>query len=180
MPALKMDELLGRVMQVAYVVPDIHQAMKDFSSRLQIGPWFYFEHLPAINQVYRGAPVQLDLAVALGYGSGQMMFELIQQYDATPSVYQEAFERRGYGFHHFGIATRTFEQDVQRHRELGYELIFSAQTPRGNRGAYMDAPPILGGLIEYIEVTEASEEFYGRMHAASLTFTGSDPVRRLT
>jgi hypothetical protein len=175
------ERLLGRVIQVAFTVPDIRQAMESYSRELRIGPWFYFEHLPAVEQIHRGRSVQFDLAVALAYGGPgcRTMYELIQQHDAAPSVYSEVIESRGHGFHHYGIATRQFDEDVARHRRRGHELIFSARTPRGNRGAYMEAPEILGGLIEYIEVTAASEEFYGRMYAAALAFDGSDSVHRL-
>jgi hypothetical protein len=45
-----------------------------------------------------------------------MMIELIQRNDDQPSAYKEIIDRRGYGFHHVGIA---FE-DVEAER-IAYE-----------------------------------------------------------
>jgi len=37
--------------------------------------------------------------------AGHVMIELIEQHNDVPSVYRNIAEKRGYGFHHWGVAT---------------------------------------------------------------------------
>jgi len=67
-----------------------------------------------------------------------MMIELIQENSAAPSVYRETIEKRGYGFHHWGVATRDFDRSVAEYEAAGHELAFFARVPTGGRVAYMD------------------------------------------
>ena len=91
------------VIQMAYVVPDIQAAMRHWIDRLGVAPWFLLEHFTGIEPVYRGRPSQADVALAMSF-AGHMNIELIQPNDA-PSVYREIVEKRGYGFHHWGVET---------------------------------------------------------------------------
>ena len=63
--------------------------------------------------VYRGAPTDMRLTLAVGF-AGHMSFELIEQHDDLPSVYREMIETRGYGFHHWGDAGPDLDRDVAR------------------------------------------------------------------
>ncbi len=67
-------------------------------------------------------------------------------------MYREWIERRGYGFHHWGRATWQFDQDVERYRAAGHELVFLAGVPTGGRVAYMDTTADLPGYVELIEL----------------------------
>ena len=164
---------------MAFVVEDIDGAMASFASGLRIGPWFLYQRLPAVGQAYLGQPTSLDLAVALTY-QGSTMIELIEQRCETASVYHpDPGLPRRYGFHHYGIASRAFDADLERYEANGHRPLFFAQTPRGNRGVYMTGPETLGGLVELIEVTNASEAFYQRMFLAAAGWAGADPIRPL-
>jgi hypothetical protein len=178
-PSLDLDRSIGRVVQMGYVVADIDAAMTAFASRLSIGPWFLYRRLPAVGQAYLGRLTALDLAVALTY-QGSMMIELIEQRCETASVYHpHVGQPRRHGFHHYGVASRAFDADLERYQVGGHEPLFFAQTPRGNRGVYMTGPEALGGLVELIEVTDASAAFYQRMYLAAADWGGDDPVRPL-
>jgi hypothetical protein len=109
--------------------------------------------------------------------SGHMLIELIQPNDDKPSVYREAIERRGYGFHHFGVGTTDYDADLARHREQGHELAFQAFVPTGGRVGYVDTTADLPGYVELIEMDEATDHTFTRFYAASLAWDGSDPVR---
>ncbi len=81
------------------MVENIALAMRDFTDRLKVGPWFVSGPFVPAKGVYRGAPTDMRLTLAVGF-AGHMMFEVIEQHDAKPSVYREMIETRGYGFHH--------------------------------------------------------------------------------
>ena len=102
------------VIQMAYVVADLHEAIKQWSRRLRVGPWFVLEHFTCVDPVYRGRPSRADVRLAMSF-AGHMNMELIQPNNDAPSVYREVIERRGYGFHHWGVATWSFDAAVARY-----------------------------------------------------------------
>lgn len=169
---------MGGIVQVAYVVEDLHQAMRDFSQRLKIGPWFYADTYDVQDAVYRGRPTDMRMGLALGF-SGHMCFELIHMVDDKPSVYRDIVDKRGWGFHHLGMATRSYDADVERYRAMGYEVAFSGRTKRGIRFGYLDTSDNLPGMLELIEFNDQQDRFYGSMHLAARGWDGTDPFRKI-
>jgi len=164
------------VIQMAYVVADLRAAMTQWSSKLKVGPWFVLEHFTGVDPVYRGQPSRADVALAMSF-AGHMNIELIQPNNGAPSVYGEMIERRGHGFHHWGVATWSFDAAVARYQRDGYELAFLAAVPSGGRVGYMDTTAVLPGFTELIELGGAFEEVFGRFYRASINWDGKDPVR---
>lgn len=169
---------MGGICQVAYVVEDLQVAMKDFGAKFNIGPWFYADAYKLQTAKYRGQPTNMKMNLALGF-SGHMCFELIQPADTEPSVYWDVINQRGYGFHHLGMATQTFERDVQRYLDMGYELVFEGSTPRGIQFAYFDTTTDMPGMLELIEINDMQDQFLLLMHKASLDWDGKDPARHI-
>jgi len=164
------------IIQVAYVVEDIHAAMQQWVEQLKVGPWFLLEHFSGVDASYRGKRSEADMAIAMSF-AGHMNIELIQPNNNAPSVYREAIEKRGYGFHHWGIGSKDFEDDVEKYRQRGAELAFFAKVPTGGRVAYMDTTAQLPGMVELIEVGADFEPIFTGFYRASLGWDGKDPVR---
>lgn len=178
MDMLPFGQPLGGVMQVAYVVEDIHQAMRHWSGALGIGPFFLFEHFPLLDARYRGAPTEFDVTLGLAY-SGTMCFELIQQNNDVPSVYRDIVDKRGYGFHHWARSTRDFDGDVKRYQAMGAALALYGVAAVGARAAYMDTSDTLGGMVELIEITPQVEALFATLRQAAVDWDGENPVRTL-
>jgi hypothetical protein len=121
----------------------------------------------------------LNVTIAMGF-SGHIQLELIQQNNDAPSVFRELIDKRGYGFHHWGVACKDFDRDVEKYRALGYDVAFSDRTPDGTRVAYMDATAHLPGMVELIEMTDATESMFTGMYQASVGWDGSNPVRKMS
>jgi hypothetical protein len=109
--------------------------------------------------------------------AGHMMIELLQEHRPVPSVYRETIERRGYGFHHWGIASKDFDADLARYQSRGYETAFHARVPTGGRVAYIDTTRDLPGMVELIELGADFDEVFGRFHRAAIDWDGGEPVR---
>ena len=169
---------LGGICQVAYVVENLHQGMKDFGSKFSIGPWFYADEYVFKTAKHRGEPTDMKIGLALAF-SGHMCFELIQPLDDKPSVYREVINKRGYGYHHVGLATRTYEKDVERFHQMGYELAFEGSTPRGIRFAYFDTTTDMPGMMEIIEFNDMQDKFLLLMQQASFNWDGKEPARKI-
>ncbi|MGE0136402.1 MAG: VOC family protein [Ilumatobacteraceae bacterium] len=164
------------VIQMAYIVPDIDAAMRSWSENLRVGPWFLLDSFTGVDPVYRGAPSQADVKLAMGF-AGHMQIELIQPKDEHPSVYREVRDNRGWGFHHYGMATRTFDADLDRYVGKGYELAFRCGVPTGGSVGYLDTKGELPGMLELIEVGATMESLFTSFYLASVGWDGSDPVR---
>ena len=177
---LSFGQPLGAVMQVAYVVEDIKKAMAHWTEKLDVGPFFLFEHFALEDYRYRGQQSDLDITIALAF-SGSMCFELIVQNSKKPSVYSEVVEKRGYGFHHWAISTETFDDDLARYKSKGNDEVLYGRVPDpiNARAAYADTLDDLGGMIELIEINPAVEGFFSAIKEPSVNWDGKDPVRTM-
>ena len=178
MTLLNIGQPIGGIIQVAYTVADVEEAVRSYAADLRIGPWFLRGPLQARKPIFRGVRQDLRLSIAIAY-SGHMMIELIQQHDDQASVYRESIEKNGHGFHHWGIASDRYDADVEAYLDRGFEQVFTDETPAGTRVAYFDAKRGWPGLIELIEINAASEQRYSRMYAEALLWDGKDVIRRV-
>jgi len=164
------------IIQMAYVVADLDAAIREWVGRLRVGPWFVLEHFTGVDPLYRGEPSRADVRLAMSF-AGHMNMELIQPNNDAPSVYRELIERRGYGFHHWGVATWSFDAAVAQYERAGFALAFRAAVPSGGRVGYMDTTGVLPGFTELIELGGDFEGVFGRFYRASVDWDGKDPVR---
>jgi hypothetical protein len=166
------------VIQMAYIVEDLHAGIDHWIVNLSVGPWFVLDKFVGGDPVYRGRPSQAEVAIGMAF-TGSMLIELIQMNDEHPSVYKEVRDARGFGFHHFGLASSKWDQDSKAYEDLGYELAFTARVPTGDRIAYFDTMGVIPGFIELIEATPTMEAHFSGYYRASLGWDGSDPIRPL-
>jgi Glyoxalase/Bleomycin resistance protein/Dioxygenase superfamily len=164
------------IIQMAYVVKDIQQSMREWAAKLKVGPWFLLPHFTGEDARYRGKPSTAGVSLAMSF-AGHMMIELIQPLTDAPSVYRDVIDQRGYGFHHWGVATSNFDRDVKQYESEGCELAFFARVPSGGRVAYMDTTARLPGMTELIELGASFDPIFSRMYRDSIGWDGADPVR---
>lgn len=167
--------LFNGVMQFAYIVPDIHQAMMEWTARLGIGPWFLNEPFDPPQTLYRGQPARPPINLAMTY-SGAMNIELIQPLDDSPNPYNETREKRGYGFHHWGLAVDNLQTALQGYLDQGYEEALRVTLGGGNQVIYVDTTRDLPGMIELIEITDGVRSAFGNMHRIAENWDGRDLI----
>jgi hypothetical protein len=166
----------GQIIQMAYVVEDIHAAIDWWTTDARTGPWFLLDSFIGNDHVYRGMSSTADIKIAMAF-AGQMQIELIQPKDDHPSVYRETIRARGCGFHHVGIACDDVEAEIPGYLAKGYELAFKAGVPTGGSVAYLDGGSAHPGFIELIPATPGMDEAFTRFWRESLDWDGHDPVR---
>lgn len=154
------------VIQTAFVVQDLDDAMQQFANMFRIGPWTVLRDFAGADPRYRGEPTEAKAHIALGFG-GHMQYELIQPADDLPSVHRDVIVERGYGFHHFGYATTRFDELVGEMHGKGYETVFSDSVGPGSRVAYFDTRDILPGMTELLEASPDLNEKFTAMYRAS-------------
>ena len=168
----------GQIMQMAYVVEDIRAAMNWWIQDGKTGPWFLLESFGGAGHRYRGMDSLANVSIAMSF-NGHMNIELIQPKDEHPSVYREIIGRRGYGFHHIGIAVDASHMDAERraYEARGYSVAFSAPVGSGGEVLYMDDGRTEPGFIELIPATPQMDEAFTRMYSAARDWRGEDPIR---
>ena len=177
MPLLSFGQPANGIMQMAYVVPDIHAAIGEWIRRLNVGPWFLIDNFTGVNPVYRGRPSRAGVKLAMSF-AGHMNIELIQPNDDHPSVYKEHIDKHGHGFHHFGVATADFAAGIKRYEAIGMEVVFRCGVPTGGEVAYFDTKGIMPGYVELIETSLGMERAFAHFYGAALSWDGStDPIR---
>lgn len=167
---------MDTIIQQAFTVEDIESSIHTYVELHGVGPWFVRGPFVPTAAQYRGRPSQPRLTLARAF-SGDVMLELVQQHDDAPSVYREQVGRHGYGFHHWGRLTSTFDADVVRFAELGMPVAFSDVTPTGSRIAYVDTATRLPGMTELIESNDAQRRLYAGMEASARDWDGRAPIR---
>jgi len=106
------------IIQIAYVVDDLDEAMRHYVEELSVGPWFVLRDWTPDDASYRGAPSQAPMHLAMAY-NGHIQLELIQPTDDSPSVYREVLGTTGPGFHHFGVACEDYDATLARYLDRG-------------------------------------------------------------
>jgi len=176
MADLGFGQSYGGIMQMAYVVADLDAAIDHWVRDLNVGPWFVLDHWTGDHPVYRGAPAAGAVRLAMSF-AGHMNIELIQPLDDEPSVYREGIERRGHGFHHFGIACADVDAGIAEYAARGYELAFRAGVPTGGDVAYLDGGAHQPGYIELITANPGMDTAFTAFWRATRDWDGRAPRR---
>lgn len=172
---------IGQIFQTAYVVQDIRAAIDWWVNDCKVGPWFLLDSFKYPEQRYRGESTEADTAVAMSF-AGNKNIELVQVRDNNPSVFREIIQRRGYGFHHIGIAVEDVEAERATYIKRGYHVAYSTPVPSGGT-VYIMSDGLMGdgfnapGFVELVPVTRGMDEMFTRFWRASVDWDGIDPIR---
>ena len=169
----------GPIVQNAFVVRDIESAVAHWSGKVGVGPFYLLEHVAFGEVQFRGAPLSLDMSVAIAQW-GPIQIELIAQHDRTPSIYTEFAARHGEGLQHVGVMCDSLDAELERHKARGVSPVQWGATAAGMRFAYLDTDAQPGGMIELIENGPAVEAFFAMVRKGAANWDGSRALRRLT
>jgi hypothetical protein len=176
MKTLGFGQKTGQIVQMAYVVKDIRASMDWWVRDCHVGPWFLLDSFTGADHRFRGGPSHADVAIAMAF-AGHMQIELIQPKDDHPSVYKEIVDKRGYGFHHVGVAVENAEVESAAYERRGYKVAFRAPVPSGGAVYYMDDGRNEPGFVELIPATAGMDEMFTRYWRASVDWNGENPIR---
>jgi catechol 2,3-dioxygenase-like lactoylglutathione lyase family enzyme len=175
-----MSRIFGEVRQNGYVVRDIEAAMRHWTERLGVGPFFYFERVPMENFQYRGKPSAIDVSIALA-NSGALQIELIQQKNDAPSMYRDFLAAGHEGLQHIAYWTERFDEDMERLQAMGFEIGQSGEVAGPNgRFVYFLTETHPGSVIELSEISGRKGRFFKRIADAARDWDGTDPIRTLS
>ncbi|MBF0431788.1 MAG: VOC family protein [Fibrobacteria bacterium] len=145
---------LKGICQIAFIVPDLEQTVKNMTERFGCGPWHYYTYgKPLVKRMTRrGKPTEYKMKIALGY-IGEMRIELIEPLEGD-TVYKEFVEKHGYGIHHLGVLTDDMQDSLKKAEESGLEMTMDGAgfgPDDDGHYAYLDTEDLIGTTIELIE-----------------------------
>jgi catechol 2,3-dioxygenase-like lactoylglutathione lyase family enzyme len=168
--------LPGHIRQIGYVVNDLDAALKGWVD-LGVGPWFVLRGITQRAE-YRGQLCEATTTIALA-NSGELQIELIQQTDATPSVYTEFLTGGHEGFHQVAYWAEDFDAALLAVRQAGWPVVWSSADDGGVRYAYFEPPAGTAAVVELMEFNEVTKGLAEFVRDAADSWDGSDPIRPL-
>ncbi len=166
----------GGVRQNGYVVRDIEAAMRHWSDVVGVGPWFFVERAPIREFRYRGAPSQVELAIALA-NSGDLQIELIEARNDAPSMYRDFLQAGNEGLQHVAYWTESFADDKARLLAAGYRIGHEGLIGDYGPFVYFDTGAHPGAVVELSDVGGSKARLFAHIAAAAAGWDGRDPVR---
>ena len=166
----------GRLMQLGHVVPNLEDAVQYWLDR-GVGPFYEMTHVRLAKQVYRGAPTDIDMGVALSY-SGSIQIELIVQHNDAPSLYKDFLaEHPEGGLHHLAFITESMDEAIAHAGILGTPVVQQWTDQLGGRYAYLEPQTGSESYIELLEATPTLLGFFEQIEKASRFWDGAEPHR---
>jgi glyoxalase/bleomycin resistance protein/dioxygenase superfamily protein len=162
------------IRQIAYVVDDLDEAIGRWVTLVGAGPFFRIDGARAADVRYRGAPIELDVSLALG-NSGGIQIELIAPSGEGPSIYRELPR----GVHHLAVFATDFDADSARLAGLGHRVALELTLPGVCRVRYHDTLAAFGHFVELWERTDTMQALVTMIEEAARDWDGRDPIRRL-
>lgn len=143
-----------KVAQIGLLVPDLREAIAQYSLLLGRDDWSIFTYGPdnVEGLTYRGEPS--DYRMILAFVGENPQIELIESLDG-PNIYTEWIERHGYGMHHFGFYVDSIAEATAAMQADGFDPVQTGRATgvHGDGGfAYFETEDLLGVIAELIEV----------------------------
>ncbi|MFC0304080.1 VOC family protein [Rhizorhabdus histidinilytica] len=160
-----------RIVQNAYVVRDLDEAMVRWNRTLGIGPFLVRRHIALRDVLYRGRPASLDISAAHAQ-AGDIQIELVMQHCDQPSAFRDMFDGTGEGLHHVAIFPEDHDAMVAHYRQQGFAAATDIVTAEGRGATYIDTRPMLGHMMEIYRVNDSLVAFYEEIAAAAEGWDG--------
>jgi hypothetical protein len=170
--------LRHRVVQHAFVVPDLDAGIEQWRSTLGAGPFVVMRDFVGRELTYRGAPSTTAVDYAFGQ-SGDIQVQLIAQSDPGESIYRDMYAPGEGGFHHVCalVPMDDWDSQVAVFTDAGYDVAASLMTSAP--AVYLDCRRDLGIFVELYGQTERSMGFFAHLRDLHDSWDGvTDPIRQ--
>ena len=164
----------GKIVQIAYFVPDVESAARRAHEMFGTGPFYIYHNIELTDVTYRGQPAELDHSSAYGQ-SGSLMIEFTQQNNVGPSAFTDMYPEGGEGIHHVTMFVDDVASEMRRLQVLGCETVTHYFTRNGHvEVAFVDTRAILGHMLELYQPVESMTRFYRAVAKAADTWDGKE------
>lgn len=163
---------LGPVAQLAYVVDDLNFAIRQWTSKLCVGPFFVLERVKYLDHEIDGRRTNPIMSLGFAY-SGDLQIELVQVHDDEQSVVRSYPPSQETGFHHIGILSKDMPADETRLASAGLRRVARGVSEIGVQTSFYHGGPHAGGLLELIRVDDQVTGFFTALKRAAAKWDGT-------
>ena len=157
------------LIQNAYIVNDIDQAIARWHGLWGIGPFFVRRHIAMQRVTYRGAVSSIDIS-AVYVQAGPIQVELVQQHCQAASAFRDMFPPGEEGFHHVAVIPDDYDRALAQYAALGYPVATEVRTASGRGAAFVDTRAMLGHMVEVYIPGEGILALYRNVAAAAASW----------
>ena len=145
--------MFTKVIQIAFVVRDLDEAIKIYSNIYGIGPWKISEiSSKTVDDLYKYDDVT-DFAYKVAMCDiGDLEWELVQPLD-DKSIYSDFLKEKGPGLHHIAFGVKDYDHAVADLKTKGQKVLSSGDW-KGIRFAHFATEDDLDFVIELFKFPE--------------------------
>lgn len=159
------------ILQHAWVVPNLDEAIRHWHRTLGVGPFLVNRNLAISEPRHRGQPRAVPFSTAVAQ-SGSAQIELVEQHDDGPSAFRDTVPAGATRLHHVAILAEDYDATLARY--AGVEV--AADGRFGDiRFSYLDTSATLGAMLEILEDRPGIRAFFGAIRKAAERWDG-DPA----
>lgn len=135
------------VLQVAVVVKNLDESMKNYWEIYGVGPWTVYDFNPSTvsNMIIDDKREDYAMRLAL-CNIGKVQWELIEPQD-DKSIYADFLKKHGDGLHHVAFGVENYDQAMAHFRERGMRVC-QGGTWHGLTYTYFDCEDTFAAIAE--------------------------------
>ncbi len=139
-----------KVIQLAFVVRDLNQAIKTYHEKYGIGPWKISEiNSNTVDNLYKhDKKTDFAYRVAMCY-IGELEWELVEPLD-DKSIYSDFLKENGPGLHHVAFDVEDYDKTVDNMKTKGKKVLSSGNW-QGTQFIHFSTEDDLGFVIEFFK-----------------------------
>lgn len=143
----------NKVLQVAFVVKNLAEAIEVYSERYGIGPWKVSEiSSKTVTDIYKHDNItKFSYKIAM-CDIGEIEWELVEPLD-DKSIYSDFLKEKGPGLHHFAFDVKNYEDAVDELKAKGKKILSSGNW-QGTKFTHFATEDDLGFVIELFKFPE--------------------------
>jgi hypothetical protein len=162
----------ARIVQNAYVVPDLEQACRQMHQLYGIGPFVGGQPAELRAHAYRGQPAPAIRFRSVFVQSGELNVELVQVLSPGPSAFHDMFGADQQGLHHVAVFCTDYARERDAFVQAGYPVASEFTAGVGAQICYVDTRPVLGHMIELYPEHPAIRAKYQQARDAAAHWDG--------
>ena len=165
---------LGTIAQWGFVVRDLDAAIAHWAQVLGVGPFVRIaDPIGGATLTYREAVTPARISVGFSY-VGTTMIELLQPVDDHPSMFADFLAGGAEGLQHLAFWPDNLPATLAALQAAEYRVLSTIAPPvEAPNVFYLQAPALLGSVIELVAMTETRRTCYAAMRR--IATSGDDP-----
>jgi len=163
----------GPIFQNAYIVEDLDDAINDWASRMNTGPFCKFPESRPIQAEYRGRPQSIAYQAAIGY-TGDLQIELIKPLGSNPSIYREWLDAGRVDVQHHCVLTDNMDAARADLEQRGATQAQWARLHDGSEVAYFDLGDARRPMLEVALLSSRITAIFARVKDAARNWDGQN------